>query len=368
MGPVIAALRDAPWADLKVLATDQHDDLLDQALGDLDLKADRRLGCFRAGQSLAGLTARLVTALDGVFADDAPDFFLAQGDTTSVLAGALVAFYHRVPFGHVEAGLRTGKRDSPFPEEMNRVLVGRLATQHFAPTPAARANLLAEGVPAATVHCVGNPVVDSLQRLLKRREALGLSLKLPVGAGRRLLVVTAHRRESFGAPLKRICEAIRELIDARDDVEVLWPLHPNPNVGTVVRAELGELERVHLRPAMPYGEFVAAMRQADVLLSDSGGVQEEATVLGKPLLVLRQATERPEALESVGRLVGTDPAAIVAEVSRLLREDGSREQRRSPFGDGRAGARIAALVGVALGVPGIQPLAEFVPPEERTPG
>ena len=171
--------------------------------------------------------------------------------------------------------------------------------------------------------------------------------------------MTAHRRESFGEPLKRVCQAIRDVVAARDDVEVLWALHPNPNVAPVVRAELEGCERVHLRPAMPYSEFVAVMGEADVVLSDSGGVQEEATVLGKPLLVLREATERPEALAATGRLVGTDPATILAEVSRVLDGEGSRPQSPSPFGDGRAGERIAALVGVALGVPGVSPLPEF---------
>jgi UDP-N-acetylglucosamine 2-epimerase (non-hydrolysing) len=275
---------------------------------------------------------------------------LAQGDTTTVLAAALASFYQRVPFGHVEAGLRTGRLDAPFPEEANRVVAGRLASVHFAPTDSARANLLREGTDPAAVVVTGNTVIDALLETARRDLPVGV----PLDPSARLVLVTAHRRDSFGEPLRRVCRAVAELHARHTDVQFLWPVHPNPAVGPVVRGRLGGLPRVRLCDPLPYGAFVSAMKRAELVLTDSGGVQEEAPALGKPVLVLRDRSERPEAVAAgVARLVGTDPRAIVRESGCLLSDPSAyRAMARglSPYGDGRAAPRIAAACARALGV------------------
>jgi UDP-N-acetylglucosamine 2-epimerase (non-hydrolysing) len=352
MAPVVRALRRETWADCRVLLTGQHRDLVGPVLDFFGVAADLDLGVMRPGQSLTGLTARLLGALSEALAREAPDLVLAQGDTTTVLASALASYYLKVPFGHVEAGLRTGRRYAPFPEEGNRLVAGQLAAVHFAPTATARANLLREGVDPATVHVTGNPVIDALL------EAAGRDVPLPAGLGldpsARLVLVTAHRRDSFGAPLRRVCQAVAALLDRHDDVQVLWPVHPNPEVGPVVREALGGRPRARLCDPLGYGPFVAALARSYLVLTDSGGVQEEAPALGKPVLVLRPESERPEAVAAgVARLVGTDPAAILHEAGRLLTDPSSyRAMARgaSPYGDGRAAGRIAAAVALWLHV------------------
>ncbi|MGE3173920.1 MAG: non-hydrolyzing UDP-N-acetylglucosamine 2-epimerase [Planctomycetota bacterium] len=343
MAPVVHALQAAPWAEVRVLATAQHRQLLDPILKFFGVTPDRDLDVMRPDQSLADLTARLLSALDPVLVDERPDVVLAQGDTTTVLATALACFYRKVCFGHVEAGLRTGDKTQPFPEEANRELVGRLAALHFAPTAVSRDNLLREGIPPAQIHVIGNTVVDALQWASARVDP---GRWLPAD-GRRLVLVTAHRREHFGARFEAMCQGLRRVAD-RGDVELLYPVHPNPNVRGVVHRVLGDHPRVRLVDPLDYPDMVAAMRAATLLLSDSGGVQEEAPTLGKPVLVLRSTTERPEGVAAgAARLVGTDPDRIVAEAARLLDDPAAYAAMatvRNPYGDGTSSRQLAAVL------------------------
>ena len=344
MAPIILACRREPWVRIRVLATAQHREMLDQVLEVFDIKADRDLNIMRENQTLPELTARLMIALDDAFACENPDVVLGQGDTTSVMVAALAAFYRGIPFGHVESGLRTGNLAYPFPEEMNRVVAGHLARWHFAPTQSARANLLAEGIDEARITVTGNTVIDALIEASKRCDKHAPK----ISPGKRLVLVTAHRRENFGGPFGEICRAIRYLADVRSDVEFLYPVHPNPNVRDAAIALLGKHPRIHLCDPMEYLSFVAAMKSAYFILSDSGGVQEEAPALGKPVLVLRGETERPEAVnEGVVKLVGTDFNAIVSESLRLLDDSHAYQSMArgvSPYGDGHASQRIVDVL------------------------
>lgn len=344
MAPVILELRRRAWARVRVVATAQHREMLDQVLGLFGIAPDVDLDLMRPSQELPDLTARLITALDRTLEQERPRAVLAQGDTTTVLTTALASFYRRIPFGHVEAGLRTGNLDYPFPEEMNRTVASRLARFHFAPTESARANLLREGIAEEAIHVTGNTVIDALLQIAAREAPLPDGMP----AGRRLLLVTAHRRENFGEPLRQICAALLRLVDDNPDVHVLYPVHLNPNVSGVVRPALGGHPRITLCEPLDYLPFVAAMKRCHLILSDSGGVQEEAPALGKPVLVLRAETERPEAVaEGVVKLVGTDTGAIVEEAQRLLDDEAAyRAMARgvSPYGDGHAAERIAAVL------------------------
>ncbi|HWF58800.1 MAG TPA: UDP-N-acetylglucosamine 2-epimerase (non-hydrolyzing) [Nitrospira sp.] len=344
MAPVILALKKEPWADVRVLATAQHREMLDQVLGLFDIKPNIDLNLMQKEQTLPELTARLMTTLDLALSDETPDAVLAQGDTTTVMVAALAAFYRCTPFGHVEAGLRTGDMAYPFPEEMNRVVTGRLARWHFAPTESARANLLAEGVGADRILVTGNTVIDALLDVSKRCDEFAPR----ISPGNRLVLLTVHRRENFGEPFLEICRAIKYLADTRRDIEFLYPIHPNPNVRDVAIKTLGHHPRIRLCDPLEYVSFVAAMKAAYFVLSDSGGVQEEAPALGKPVLVLRQETERPEAVkEGVVKLVGPNCDAIVHESVRLLddeKEYYSMARGISPYGDGNASTRIAAAL------------------------
>src|SRR5262245_16918239 len=344
IAPVVLALRREPWAKVRVLATAQHREMLDQVLGPFDIQADVDLDLMQSDQKLPELTSRLLTAIDHGLERECPDLVLAQGDTTTVLATALACFYRRIPFGHVEAGLRTRNLASPFPEEMNRTLVGRLARLHFAPTEGSRANLLREGVPDSWVHLTGNTVIDAVLPVAARSAPVGVKLD----AAKRLLLITAHRRENFGRPLLDICRALRTLADLYEDIQVLYPVHRNPNVFRVVHKELVGHPRIVLCAPLDYPSFVSAMRLATLILTDSGGVQEEAPALGKPVLVLRTDTERPEAVaEGVARLVGTSCEGIVAEVRRLLDNPAvyaAMARGASPYGDGKAADRIVAVL------------------------
>ena len=348
MAPLVLALRAEPWAEVRILATAQHRQMLDQVLEAFGLEPDVDLDIMRPNQALPELTARLLLQLDEVLASEAPDAILAQGDTTTVLAVALAAFYRRIPLGHVEAGLRTGDLANPFPEEMNRVVAGRLARWHFAPTAQARDNLLAEGFDPATVHVTGNTVIDALLQVAGREPPLPVA----VPAGKRLVLVTAHRRENFGAPFREVCLAIRDLADAHPDIHVLYPVHPNPNVEAPARELLSGHPSITLCAPLDYLPFVAAMQRATLVLTDSGGVQEEAPALGKPVLVMRRETERPEAVtEGVVQLVGPDREAIVAAASRLLSDPAAyaaMARGTSPYGDGHAAGRIAAILRASL--------------------
>ena len=344
MAPVILALRAEPWARARVLATAQHRQMLDQVLGLFEIAPDVDLDLMRPDQALADLTARMITRLDEALAEERPDVVLAQGDTTTVLATGLACFYRRIPFGHVEAGLRTGDLANPFPEEMNRAVASRLARFHFAPTAASRENLLREGIPAAAIHVTGNTVIDALLQVAARDVPIGPALD----PGKRLVLVTAHRRESFGAPLREAFQALRGLADANPDVEVLYPVHMNPNVSGPAREILSGHPRIVLCDPLEYAPFVSAMKRAYLIVTDSGGVQEEAPALGKPVLVLRDETERPEAVaEGVVKLVGTKAAAIRAEAQRLLDDPAAYAAMArgvSPYGDGHAAERIVRVL------------------------
>jgi UDP-N-acetylglucosamine 2-epimerase (non-hydrolysing) len=361
MAPVVRRLKEASWCEVKVLCTAQHRQLLDQVLELFGIKPDADFGAMRPNQTLAGLTSRLIESFDSLFARERPDALLAQGDTTTSLAAALCSYYHTIPFGHVEAGLRTGNIYGPFPEEMNRLVAARIARWHFAPTQQAKVNLLKENIPDSAIHITGNTVIDALLEVAARCEGGHVN-------GVRHVLVTAHRRESFGEPLERICRAIRYLADSRADVKFLYPVHPNPSVKNVVLPALGSHPRIRLVEPLDYRAFVTAMKQSYFILTDSGGVQEEAPALGKPVLVLRDETERPEAVVAgVVRLVGTSFERIVAESTRLLDDPqyyASMARGVSPYGDGHAAERIVETLRLSL--VGDAPLvkeAVAVPPE-----
>lgn len=344
MAPVILALKSERWADVKVVATAQHRHMLDQVLNFFGIEPDIDLNIMRPNQALAELTARLLHELDDVLQAEKPDLVLAQGDTTTVMTMALACFYHRIPFGHVEAGLRTWDMQNPFPEEANRVIAGRLARWHFAPTESSRQNLLREGVSDAAIFVTGNTVIDALLMTASKDIQLGI----PLDNTKRLVLVTSHRRENFGEPFCNICRALVTLADRNPDIQILYPVHPNPNVKDVALEMLGDCRNIILCEPLDYAPFVAAMKMAYLIISDSGGVQEEAPALGKPVLVLRDETERPEAVDAgVVKLVGPNYDRIVNEVQRLLDDESAyRTMARgvSPYGDGHGAQRIVKVL------------------------
>lgn len=350
LAPVARRFLEVPHEfETCVVVTAQHRGLLDQTLQAFAISPDYDLDVMRAGQTLAESTSRMMAALDPVLAVESPDLVIVQGDTATTFCGALGGFYRGIPVAHVEAGLRTGDFRQPFPEEMNRVLAGRLAALHFAPTETAAANLRREGVDARRVFITGNTGIDAV---LETRDALAAGRLWAAGlpgldARKKLVLVTAHRRESFGEGFDGICEALVRLA-AREDVQIVYPVHPNPNVREVVERRLGGIGAIHLIEPLAYVPFVDLMRRAHVLLTDSGGIQEEAPSLGKPVLVLREKTERPEAvMAGASRLTGTDPERIVAE-AKLLLDDAAEYSRRAaipnPYGDGCAATRIRDIV------------------------
>ena len=432
LAPVIEALRARPGLETRIVATAQHREMLDQMLHVFDLRPDADLDLMRPGQTLDEVTARILTETGKVFDAMKPSLVLVEGDTTTVFASALAAFYRRIPVGHVEAGLRSFQRYSPFPEEINRRLAGVLSDLYFAPTERARRNLLAEGFDPATIHVTGNTVVDAVRSVLARTQEPDLafldgkqipipkaqppmnsnanpnsndgphtghtaySTQLPESAGqatvptsypptfissdsrvhRKLVLVTAHRRESFGQPLRDALRTIKRIAESREDVQFVYPVHPNPNVRAAVADVFGSEEvkkirsyeeehpgdsdsflisyphnfltsNILLTPPLSYIPFVHLMKRAHILLTDSGGIQEEGTALGKPILVLREVTERPEGVEAGGaELVGTDPARIEQALTRLLDDAdayGRMARARDVFGDGKAGERIAGI-------------------------
>jgi UDP-N-acetylglucosamine 2-epimerase (non-hydrolysing) len=350
MAPVIVALK-AEGLRPSVLLTGQHRELLLPIVAELKIVPDANLDVMEADQSLAGLSAKVLLGVRDTLRARRPAMVLVQGDTTTVAMGALASFYEGVPVGHVEAGLRTGHRRNPFPEEMNRCLVGQIADLHFAPTAAARENLLREGVDASAVHLVGNTVVDAL---FHARDALvaGLPpdplLASMEARGRRLVLVTGHRRESFGADFDQICAGLRDVAQAFPDIDVVYPVHPNPNVQAIVHEHLSNVQNLHLVAPMSYVSFVRMLLHATLVVTDSGGVQEEAACLGVPVLVTRRTCERFEAVEAgVSELVGPDRRAIF-ESARVLLTDAEEHRRRARssnvFGDGHAARRIAAII------------------------
>lgn len=346
MAPVVKALR-ARGIDAPILATAQHRNLLDQMLATFDLQPEWDLDAMHPDQTLASLTGSLVPALDQVIRASRPQAILAQGDTTTVFCTALAAYYAQVPFGHVEAGLRSGDLSAPFPEEGMRRLTAALTHWHFAPTSVAQDALRREGHPDSAIHVVGNTVIDALLDMAARPEPRHLILDA-LGPGDRLVLVTLHRRENFGPPLQRILSALRTFARAHPEAHLLYPVHPNPQVKGPAEALLGGLANVHLVEPMDYPAMVLALKRAFLVLTDSGGLQEEAPAMGKPVLVFREVTERPEAVDAGGvRLVGSDPGRFQAEVDRLWNDPaayGVMAVPRFPYGDGRAAARIADLL------------------------
>ena len=352
LAPVILRLREAGAACL-VINTGQHPDMCSQALSAFGVHADLELETMTPGQSLGLLTSKLFAALDTVLASEPCDWVIVQGDTTSAMAGAMTAFYRRVRLAHVEAGLRTYDRLSPFPEEINRTIIAQVADLHFAPTQRAAGNLARAGVIEAAVIVTGNTVVDAIALLRPNLGARRLDDVLPAAAlaqmaGGRLALVTMHRRESFGAGIASVCEALRDLAARYEDLVIVCPVHPNPNIRKPVMRLLGGVGRVHLVDPLPYLDVMALLSRATLVLTDSGGLQEEAPSFGKPMLILRDVTERPEAVEiGAARLVGTDRARIFVNACDLLDDAGAyarMAQAGNPFGDGRASERIAAAL------------------------
>lgn len=362
MASVIRALKKQDALETILCSTGQHREMLATAFAEMKIAPDVDLDLMTPGHTLAGFLGRALPALDDLMRELKPDHVLVQGDTASVVAGAMAAFYNGARVGHVEAGLRSHDRRSPFPEEVNRRIAGVTADLHFAPTRGAAANLLREGVDESSVFVTGNTIIDTVKWVAARAADIELPVALRPGA--RLILLTAHRRESFGDGIRQLCEAIVELADQHDDVEIVYPVHLNPNVREPVQQALRGRDRIHLIPPLGYAQFVKLMVMAHVILTDSGGVQEEAPALGKPTLVLRDRTERPEALETgVVRLIGCHRDRIVEETSRLLTDADLYRRMARPsdvFGDGAAGARIADIV--ANGRATLPPFRPAAPP------
>ncbi len=364
LAPLVLKLRATAWADVELLSTGQHRELLADALADFALTPDADLKVMQENQSLSGVAARIMSALDERIARNPPDCIVVQGDTTTVMASGIAAFHRRIPVVHVEAGLRTGHMGEPFPEEFNRRLVALCTDLHCAPTRGMADNLLAEGIPANQILVSGNTVIDAVLAVAAQRPAA------PAGLPdvEKLILVTAHRRESFGAPLAGALAALRAAVDEDPSMGIAYPVHPNPNVQRAAREILGDHPRVALLPPLRYAELVATLQRAWLVVSDSGGIQEEAPALGRPVLVLRDRTERPEAVAAgSAELVGTDPLRIRAAIARLRRDPvlyAHRSLPRFPYGDGRAAERIAAAMARRLGVePALPAAANDVPAE-----
>ena len=362
VAPVALALRAcADEMETWLCATGQHREMLDQALAPFNLEPDIHLDLMRPRQTPADLTARAVQALDGVMTRVAPDLVLVQGDTSSAFAGALAAYYHRVPVAHLEAGLRTDDLYQPFPEEGNRRLIAAVTALHFAPTARAAYRLRREGVPERRIFVTGNTVIDALLHVRDRGPAG--SVALPAGA-RRLVLMTMHRRESFGRPFENTCRAVRSLMDRNPDAAVAFPVHPSPFVREPVERLLTRHPRIRLSEPLEYPAFVRLLDACHLVLTDSGGIQEEAPALGKPVLVLRDKTERPEAVQAgTARLVGTGPRRILQAAENLLHDEGAYRamaHAENPYGDGRAAARVADALRFHFGFADQRP-APFAP-------
>jgi UDP-N-acetylglucosamine 2-epimerase (non-hydrolysing) len=351
MAPVVKALREHPreFAPV-VVVTAQHREMLDQVLALFDIRPDHDLGIMTEQQSLVDITTRTLEGLWDLLPRIAPDFVLVQGDAAPSFVGSLAAFYRHIPVGHVEAGLRTADKYQPFPEEMYRRMTTVLADLHFAPTAIARENLRAEGVPLRRVVVTGNTVIDALLDIARRdpQPADPDLARVLARAGARVLLLTTHRRENWGDPQRRVFQAMRHLLDRFPDLELIFPVHPNPVVSRPANEILGDHARAHLFAPFDYATNVSCMKAAAVILTDSGGIQEEAPALGRPVLVLRETTERPEGLRAgTARLVGTDAARIVEETVRLLTDPEAHagmSHARNPYGDGRAAERIVAAL------------------------
>ena len=353
MAPVVKQMREHFGGDVRVCVTAQHRQMLDQVLSLFGIVPEYDLNLMKLGQDLTDITANVLTALRGVLEDFSPDVVLVHGDTTTTFAASLAAYYKKIPVAHVEAGLRTGNPYSPWPEEMNRKLAGAIAAFHFAPTANSRDNLLRESVRAESIFVTGNTVIDALLDVVKKIDSdheLKAILEQQfafLNSGKRIILITGHRRENFGKGFEKICNALARLA-ARGDVELVYPVHLNPNVQEPVRRLLGAIPNVHLIEPLDYLPFIYLMNRSYLVITDSGGVQEEAPSLGKPVLVIRDTTERPEALEAgTVKLVGTDTKRIVREMNVLLDDTAAYQLMafaHNPYGDGNAAKRIVDIL------------------------
>ncbi len=351
--PVVKALRAmGDVFDVQLCASGQHIEMLAQAFADFGMTPDINLSVMEANQTLASLSARLFSTIDGVLAQQKPDAVLVQGDTTTAQVAALCAFYRRIPLGHIEAGLRSHRFDAPFPEEMNRRIVALAAAWNFAPTELSKQNLLHENIPAVAIFITGNTVIDALleirERIRTEIPALPPAVEALVAQKRRIVLITGHRRESFGQGFENICEGLRRLAERHADVAFVYPVHLNPAVGETVRKRLSHIANIFLEAPLSYKPFVRLMEASRILLTDSGGLQEEGPSLGKPVLIMREKTERPEGITAgVNKLVGTSPDKIFEGVDTLL-TDAAAYQRmaatKNPYGDGTAGEQIANIL------------------------
>ena len=350
MAPVVLELQKYPEQIQPIVTvTAQHREMLDQVLQLFRIQPDYDLDIMSPSQTLFDITSRALTGLNEVLAEARPDLILVHGDTTTTFVGALAAFYHQIPVGHVEAGLRTGDKYSPYPEEMNRKLAGVLTDLHFAPTATARQNLLQENVETGSVFVTGNTVIDALLATVKREFRFADELLTSLDfVGRRVILVTTHRRENLGEPMRHVYQALKRIVTEFSDVEVVFPVHRNPKVREVVESVLGHLPRVHLTDPLDYEPFVNLMARSTLILTDSGGIQEEAPSLGKPVLVLRDTTERPEAIEAgTVRLIGTAEETVYAETKALLSNPAqyrAMSEATNPYGDGKASRRIVQTI------------------------
>jgi UDP-N-acetylglucosamine 2-epimerase (non-hydrolysing) len=353
MAPVVKALSKESDLDVKVCVTAQHRQMLDQVLSLFEIEPDFDLNLMKAGQDLTDITSNVLVGMRNVFNEWKPDLVFVHGDTTTAMAASLASFYAKIPVAHVEAGLRTNNIYSPWPEEMNRRMVARIASLHFAPTDTARTNLLAEGAHPDVIHVTGNTVIDALLNVVEKVNTdVNINLEFQkrfsfLDEKKRLILVTGHRRENFGKGFEDICNALREIAN-RGDVEIVYPVHLNPNVQEPVHRILGDCNNIHLIEPLDYLPFVYLMNRAYLLLTDSGGIQEEAPSLGKPVLVMRDTTERPEAIDAgTVKLVGTDTFRIITEVTHLLDSNElyqSMSHAHNPYGDGKAAQRICKII------------------------
>ena len=370
MCPLVLEMQKYPdFIEPIVAVTAQHREMLDQVLQLFAIKPDYDLNIMTAGQTLYDVTGRALAGLKDVLAEAQPDMVLVHGDTTTTFVGALASFYAQIPVGHVEAGLRTGNKFSPYPEEMNRKLTGAIADIHFAPTSTSKNNLLKENIDPAAIVVTGNTVIDALQTTVKADYRFTDSgLQKALAGGKRLILVTTHRRENLGEPMRHVYQALRKVLENHPDVEAIFPVHKNPKVREIVDEELGKLAQVHLIEPLDYEPFANLMAKVDIVLTDSGGIQEEAPALGKPVLVLRDTTERPEAVDAgTVKLVGTAYDDVLRETSLLLDDSKyyqSMAEAANPYGDGRACERIIRKILHENGYD-IKILSEFSPNEDR---
>jgi len=344
MAPVITRLGETEGIKSIVVVTAQHRQMLDQALALFEITPDVDLNLMKPNQTLAGITAAIFSDMDPILREINPDWVLAQGDTTTVMATGLLAYYNQIRFGHVEAGLRTGDKQQPFPEEVNRMVAGVVADLHFAPTAWSRENLLNENVPAENILVTGNPVIDALEMVSQKPVPEEIEVLLEEIGSKRLILVTAHRRENFGKPLKNICDALEKMAEGRSDIQIVYPVHRNPNVLNIVEGRLGKVENIRLLEPLEYLSMVHLMKNSFMVLTDSGGIQEEAPYFGIPVLVMRETTERPEGIEAgTVCLVGTQTEDILKYANILLDDEASYARMANaanPYGDGLASGRI----------------------------